>query len=329
MAFSLKNTIFSLFGYNDKVVDSYKNVSGKGIYERYLEALGEEYDTYTLTAIDNLLENTIIPNKMLLKFLPYQEDNLGIPYFTSDEFIRRKILKYIFKVNQCKGTKVSYEMLFRLFGFTVDFYLVSPGPLSKFNYYSVDSLSNLGTATIFDGTSNIVLNAGDKFYVTNDFSTLVSFTGDAKLKRETIIDFFKVNFTFDDGNLPGGGEMADNPTFDQEGRTFDSKCNGCGKYVVRLYHPDPITIDLHNTIFRIIEYCEPINAKLMIVFYNDILLMADDSISVWIDENGDFNYDNTAVPEISLTLVEGDLFINGVSINQYYINSQGDLIFNP
>lgn len=328
MAFQLKNIIFKLFGKYEKVVDSYKNSVGKGLYERYMENLADEYDTYTAAAINGLIDNLLVPETMLVKFIPYAEAQIGAPYITDDFSIRRKLLRFLIRVYQIKGTKKSYETMFRMLGFTVDFFITTAEALNFNNYYSVVSVSKTGTAVIFDGVNTITLTVGNKYYVQNNVTELTSLTGDAYLKRETIIDFFKSNYTFDAGNLSGGGTETINPTFDYPGRTFDMKCATCSGYIIRLFGTAPIDNVLHNAVFRIIDFCEPINADLIAVFYNDVILLADDSISVWIDENGDLNYENSAVPEVSLSLSEdGDLIADNVTIGSYEIDENGDLQF--
>lgn len=328
MAFQLKNIIFKLFGRYAKTVDSYKNAANKGLYERYMENLADEYDTYTISAVNGFVDNLLVPSKILPKFIPYLEAQIGAPYITDDLAIRRKLLRFLIPIYQIKGTKKSYETMFRMIGFIVDFFVTVPGALNFGNYYMLVSVSKTGTAVINDGTNNYTLTVGKKFYVQNYMTAVTSFTGDAKLKRETIIDFFKSSYTLDDGNLPGGGVELINPTFDYPGRSWDMKCATCSGYVVRLFGTMPLDENLHNTIFRIIDFCEPINAKLIQVWYNDIILLADDSISVWVDANGDLNYENSAVPEVSLSLNEdGDLIIDGVTIGSYQVDGNGDLQF--
>jgi hypothetical protein len=322
MAFSLKQKIFSLFGHSYKVNDSYKDIAKKGLYERLLETLGEEYDDYNLVAISDLIDNTIVPNRILIKFITYQENQIGAPYLTDDIEIRRKLLRFLIPIYKIKGTKTSYETMFRLFGFDVDFFIESTPTLLNFNnLYMVTSADGLGTAT-HD------LSVGKKFYVQNNISQLTVLTGDARLKRETILDFYKSTYSFDDGNLPGGGAETINTKFDDPVRTFDLKCASCSGYIIRLFGPMVMTQELHNAVFKIIQFLEPINARLFIVYYNDVLLMADDAISIWIDNEGDLFYNNSAVPEVLLSLnTDGDGKNEGVTIGSYELYENGDLIF--
>lgn len=319
MAFKLKDRVFGLLGIDWKIRDSYKDAGGRGFMQRFVETNAEEFDTYTLKLIEDLVDNTLVPNKMLIKFIPYAEQQLGVPYILDDFSLRRKLIKFMFRITRIKSTKLSFELMFRLLGFNVDFYIDTPGSLNQFNLYIVDSPSGTGSAIVNDGSGNINLAWGDRYYVTNSLTTLVSLTGDARLKRETILDIFSRSAGFD------------NPvaTFDYIGRTFDQKCQTCQPYIVRLYNSAPITQELHNAIFRILEFLQPINARLAAVFYNDLLLLADDAISIYINEDGDLVYDNTAVPEVYLTLDEdGNLFINNVQVGQYFIDENGDMNFN-
>lgn len=255
MAFSLKAKIFSLFGRDIKDRDSYKDSEGKGFVQRYNELMAEEYDEFLAPYIDNLIDYTLVPQTALEKFIPYLEEMFGGLQFTGTTVAtRRKILQFAIKLYQVKGTKKSYEMLYRLLGFN----------------------------------SITIIEHG-------------------------------AGFSFDSAT-----------TFDDPFRHFDSAaCPTCSDYTLNIYGSVPLTDELHKMIFRAIDLCEPINARLRAVYYNDTLLIADDVVSIFVDENGDLVYDNVAAPEIVFTLDEnGDLFVSGPGQENYQMNQHGDIIFN-
>lgn len=118
MAFLLKEKIFGFFGREIKIRDSYKDVNGKGILERYNEVMGLEYDTYYSEYIDNLIDNTLVPQTVLEKFIPYMELMFGgLQFSGTDIQTRRKILKFALRLYETKGTKKGYDLIFRLLGF--------------------------------------------------------------------------------------------------------------------------------------------------------------------------------------------------------------------
>lgn len=120
--------------------DTYKDVSGKGILERFIEVCSEYFDTDVLPDIDNLLEN-IDPDTAPDLFLNYLWEYLGeipyaygviyqenIPYSrkdlsnwvsNSDAFPRantRKILKYAISLYKIRCTQPFYDILGRFYG---------------------------------------------------------------------------------------------------------------------------------------------------------------------------------------------------------------------
>jgi hypothetical protein len=129
MAYTLADKIFSFFGTNAKVRDSYKDGSGKGISERYQEIIGESYDEELSDLVSNLLDNTVVPQTVLEKLIPFLEYNIGNPViiFYAPSY-RRKIIAFAQRIYETKSTIVSYEMLFHILGFdAVEIELFSDG----------------------------------------------------------------------------------------------------------------------------------------------------------------------------------------------------------
>lgn len=138
---SFKQYIFEyLFPRYYKDADTYKNLEGKGILERFIEVCSEYLDTDIVPDIDNLLDN-IDPDTASDLFLNYIWEYLGkipyaygviykdnIPYSREDlanwisnnnTFPRanaRKILKYAISLYKIRCTSDFYTILGRYYG---------------------------------------------------------------------------------------------------------------------------------------------------------------------------------------------------------------------
>lgn len=84
-------------------------------------------------------------------------------------------------------------------------------------------------------------------------------------------------------------------TFDDPGRVFDQKCRGCSGYSVALLGGLPLSASLIASIASIIDYNEPINARLQDVTYNGISIyssvapiLLQESGGAILQENGGF-----------------------------------------
>lgn len=113
MTFILKDTVWPLLGFNIQGNDSAKDSNNKGIWQRYNEAMLTEYDDSFHSLIEDFTKNTQDPESVLVKFMPYLEQLLGTPYQTSDEALRRKLIRYSIRFNQIKGTKRGVELLIK------------------------------------------------------------------------------------------------------------------------------------------------------------------------------------------------------------------------
>ena len=143
--YSLKEHIFSFFGPREKIVDNYKDSNGKGLHERFNELLAGDLDDNELLLINKLISNTQNPDTVLSKFIGYREGTFGTPVFTNDEYIRRKILKFISEINRRKGTKTGYKILLNMFGYT---YIEIEEILNVFGFDSVENFDD--SDRIFD-----------------------------------------------------------------------------------------------------------------------------------------------------------------------------------
>jgi hypothetical protein len=116
--FKLREKLFGLYDAYDYEVDPNKDSQGKGTLERYNELLGEEYDDNVLPKITGTLDNLLRVNTAEEKFLLYLEDQLGrIPDVGLEEVRRRKFIRYATRLYRVRGTRLSYELIFKLIGF--------------------------------------------------------------------------------------------------------------------------------------------------------------------------------------------------------------------
>lgn len=114
----LETFIFGLFGADHKRKDTYKDADGRGIDERYQRTLGKDFDDEVAPFIDGLIDNTLVPETVLEKFIPYLEALMGDVVQVRDEIpYRRKIIRYSTRINQVKGLSQSFEILLKLAGF--------------------------------------------------------------------------------------------------------------------------------------------------------------------------------------------------------------------
>lgn len=115
--FKIKEYIFSLFTAWDTREDVNKDSEKKGTLQRYNETLGEQWDDDILPLVNNLIDNTLVPKTMLPKFIPYLESMVGLDNIVTDLDVRKALLQNIIRIYTVKGTKRSYEILFKLLGF--------------------------------------------------------------------------------------------------------------------------------------------------------------------------------------------------------------------
>lgn len=115
MAYTLKDKIFGFFGVSAKRRDTFKDVNGKGIWQRYNESLGDDYDNHVRDLIDNPVDNILVPQTTFDRFIIYLEYNVGMPLQLSNNMdFRRKMLWLNNVITLTKGTIASYRILFNL-----------------------------------------------------------------------------------------------------------------------------------------------------------------------------------------------------------------------
>lgn len=117
--FLLEEKIFDFFGRHAKKNDTYKDANGKGIWQRYNEGLAADYDEQVGPLLNNYVDNLLVPAKAAPRFIPYLEQLFGgLVKIFDDIYYRRKVLAFATRIFQIKGTKLSYEVLLKLAGFT-------------------------------------------------------------------------------------------------------------------------------------------------------------------------------------------------------------------
>lgn len=117
-AFNLKPVVFDYFPSLYFVDDINKDAEDKGTNQRFHEMLADEWDEKLLPYVYNLVD-TIYAEKTPDKFVPYIEQHWGIyTPLVEDLDTRRRIIKYLPKIYRCKGTLPSYQILFKLLGFS-------------------------------------------------------------------------------------------------------------------------------------------------------------------------------------------------------------------
>ena len=118
--------LFNLFPYRFREEDTYKDGDGKGLLERYMQALGEELDEEVIPPI-SLIAELNDPELVSDKHLVHLADFLGNPPHTfGDDTKYRKLLKYLVKINQHKGTEEGYKLIFGVLGVDVTITEVEP-----------------------------------------------------------------------------------------------------------------------------------------------------------------------------------------------------------
>jgi hypothetical protein len=99
--------------------DTYKDSSGKGLLERYLEIFGEELDAEVVPLIENYIKN-VNPEEVIPKYLTHLAYTVGNPPdLLGDPNKYAKLLKHILTYYKVKGTKKGYEIFFALLGWNV------------------------------------------------------------------------------------------------------------------------------------------------------------------------------------------------------------------
>lgn len=109
-----------------KLHDTYKDYSGKGLLERYLDTLGDELQEDTVDKLEGLI-NQLDPETADSEYLSLLAYTVGNPPdIFGDIGVYRKFITQAINLYRYKGTKRGIEMLFRLLGYHVDIEILQP-----------------------------------------------------------------------------------------------------------------------------------------------------------------------------------------------------------
>jgi hypothetical protein len=115
--------------------DINKNAAGEGTFQRYLQSVGLELDDEIMPYIHNFM-NIVDVVECDDKFLPLIAGILGSPpSYGADNDLYRKVLAYIVAIYKVKGTKLSYQILLGILGFTIR--IIEETPAQKITYDQV------------------------------------------------------------------------------------------------------------------------------------------------------------------------------------------------
>lgn len=121
----------------------------------------------------------------------------------------------------------------------------------------------------------------------------------------------------------------DNPTigFDDANRVFDNKCGGCSYYKIDLVGSMTVDAAIIQSVLTVIDYNEPINAKLQHINYNGSPLANGIYITFTIDSAGNLIYSNPYDPTFVAWLDSGGNMNIASEFSQFYsIDSYGNII---
>lgn len=113
-----KDYIFDLFPFLFRRDDTYI-VDGKGLFQRYIETLSDEWDQELSDKLEEVWDITdvLTTEEKYIAHLAWFLNNPPDMLYSDARY--RKLLRYVIDINKCKGTVRSYEMIFFLLGLNV------------------------------------------------------------------------------------------------------------------------------------------------------------------------------------------------------------------
>jgi len=196
---TFKTWIFNLLPSRFYREDTYKDVNGEGIFQRYTQAIGEELDEELVPYLTDYLLNQVAwdlkGEQAPYEFLVHLSDCLGNPpdiflgEVPVDEISRkyRKLLRYIASVYKIKGTRLSYELFFGLLGYNVNIIEIPQNSMlydEGLVYDTIDVYYDEGCSTC----SGYSLAFTD---IRNDNNTIYPISADTLGKLQSIVKFLE------------------------------------------------------------------------------------------------------------------------------------------
>lgn len=119
-------TIFSKLPDYYKENDTYKNGNGEGILERFLYALGLEFEEVAVDKINNLVNelDPVTASEEMLAYLGYLVGN-PTDIMEDTETYRQRIIQAI-ELYKYRGTRRGYKILFNILGYSVNINVIEP-----------------------------------------------------------------------------------------------------------------------------------------------------------------------------------------------------------
>lgn len=176
----LENEVFSYYGKTVKLKDSYKDLEGKGLFERFNEILGKDLDDYTVKYTEDMLEVMCKASTMSNKFFQYLFNEIGFNVrLTLDDYYFRKLISMMPTILDSRGLLSCYLILFKFLGIT-DMEMESEGYYEETGF---DSHVGFDSARTFDASNE------------NRFQYIMKLTGSEEFDA-TLLDSILSIITF-------------------------------------------------------------------------------------------------------------------------------------
>lgn len=116
---SLKDIIWGYFPHWYHQSDTYKDGNGKGLFQRYLEAFGNEWDEELLPKLEDIRDtnDVLTVNSDLLRHLSWFLGNPPDMVYHDAKY--RLLLRYLHGINKYKGNEEGYKRIFAILGISV------------------------------------------------------------------------------------------------------------------------------------------------------------------------------------------------------------------
>lgn len=148
MAIQLRDWFFQQLPRNIQKTDTFVNLAGEGLLQRYLRIFGTSLDNDFIPFIDNF-SNIFDYEKCDDKFLPLLSGIVGYPPNidgTTETY--RKIIGYAIAIYRVKGTLQSFEIAFNLLGLEIS--IIEEIPTKAVLYDAANSAYDDGPPELYD-----------------------------------------------------------------------------------------------------------------------------------------------------------------------------------